>query len=603
MGWINKCYETYRNNSDKVGEPDEIGAVLCPPGFITANAQIEITIDKNGKFENASELEKNERRTIIPATEDSASRTSGVMPHPLCDQLGYLVPELDEKGKHNAFMEALSKWTSSAHSHYIANAVYLYLRGGTIFDDLSESFDFNNKIGGTDPKKVMVRWRVNGGDGAPECWRNVDLMQAYADYLGESESERGFCHVTGKTVPVTAKHPKNIVGLSGNAKLISANDSTNFTYRGRFVTAREAGEVGTEVSQKAHAALRWLVTRQGVTIGNRTFVCWNTGGKKLPPIIDVFGESQEDPVDTEPQYRKKLAMTLKGYGNELKNGASTDVVVMSMEAATSGRLSVTYFNELTGSDFLERLNEWYAYFVWEIDIDVKNGEKFERKRGVGSPKLKDVVNFAFGTQQGDSVAADNKVTGEPYQELVSAIVDGGNFPVGILRALITKCSARTAYSSGNYNKLLAITCAALKKTYHNKYKEDITMELDETKRDRSYLFGRLLAVLEKAESRAVFESGETSRETNAERLQSAYVQHPMRTWRTLEQQLLPYFKRLRGGTERFYKSEIENIVSLLDTEDEQELNKPLGATYLLGYYLERKKLNQKKENQNNEDVD
>ncbi len=603
MGWINKCYETYLNNEDKVGAPVENGAVLCPPGFITANVQIEIIIDKNGKFESASEIDKNDRRTIIPATEDSASRTSGVMPHPLCDQLGYLVPELDEKGKHKAFIEALKKWTSSSHSHYIADAVYLYLQGGTIFDDLSHSFDLNNKIGGTDREKAMVRWRVRGGDGAPECWRNVNFMQAYADYLNTSEPVLGFCHVTGKTVPVTAKHPKNIVGANGNAKLISANDSTNFTYRGRFVSAREASEVGTDVSQKAHSALRWLITRQGVTVGNRTFVCWNTGGKKLPPIMDVFGESEVLAVDTEPQYRKRLAMTLNGYGNELKDSASADVVVMSMEAATSGRLSVTYFNELTGSDFLERLNKWYTYFVWEIDINVGTKEKPDRKKTVGSPKLKDVVNFAFGTQQGDFVAADGKVTGEPYQALISAIVDGGNFPVGILRALVTKCSARTAYSPGNYNKLLAITCAALKKTYHNKYKEEITMELDETKKDRSYLFGRLLAVLEKAESRAVFESGETSRETNAERLQSAYVQHPMRTWRTLEQQLLPYFKRLRGGTERFYKDEIASIVSLLDTDDEQELNKPLSATYLLGYYLERKKLNQKKENQNNEDAE
>ena len=126
------------------------------------------------------------------------------------------------------------------------------------------------------------------------------------------------------------------------------------------------------------------------------------------------------------------------------------------------------------------------------------------------------------------------------------------------------------------------------------------MELDETKRDRSYLFGRLLAVLEKVESRALFEASETSRETNAERLQTAFVQHPLTTWRTLEQQLRPYFKRLRDVTERFYKDEITSIVSLLESDDEQELNKPLGATYLLGYYLERKKLNQKKENQNNE---
>lgn len=603
MGWINKCYETYLNCEDMVGVPVENSAVLCPPGFITTNVQLEVTIDKYGKFECATEVAKDDSRTMIPVTEDSASRTSGVMAHPLCDQLGYLVRELDSKGKHKAYLEELKKWVDSEHSHYIADAVYRYVQSDAMYADLSQSFDLGKKIGGVAPEKAMVRWRVRGGDGAAECWRNVDMMKAYADYLDAGEATIGFCHATGKNAPVTAKHPKNIVGASGNAKLISANDSTNFTYRGRFISANEASEVSTEVSQKAHSALRWLILRQGVKMGNRTFVCWNTGGKKLPPITNVFGESEEIAVDTEPQYRSRLSMTLKGYGNELADSKSADIVIMSMEAATSGRLSVTYFNELTGSDFLERLDKWYSHFVWEIDINVGTKEKPDRRKTVGSPKLKDVVNFAFGTQQGDFVAADDKAIGAPYQELVSAIADGGSFPVDILRALVAKCSARTSYSTGNYNRLLAITCAALKKTYHDKYKEDISMELDETKNDRSYLFGRLLAVLEKVESRAIFESGESSRETNAERLQSAYVQHPMRTWRTLEQQLLPYFKRLRGGTERFYKDEIGAIVSLLDIDDEQGLNKPLGATYLLGYYLERKKLNQKKENQNNDQAE
>ena len=602
MGWITKCYETYLNNEDKVGIPVENGAVLCPPGFITANVQLEITLDADGKFESAAEVDKTECKTIIPATEDSASRTSGVMPHPLCDQLGYLVRELDEKGKHKAYLEQLKKWVDSGHSHYIVDAVYAYIQGGTIYSDLSATIDLGKKIGGVDPKKAMVRWRVRG-DGASECWRNIDMMHAFADYLAAGDTSVGFCHATGKVMPVTTKHPKNIVRSIGNAKLISANDSSNFTYRGRFISANEASEVSVEVSQRAHSALRWLITRQGVTKGNRTFVCWNTGGKPLPSIINIFGEEDKVVVDTEPQYRKRLAMTLGGYSNLLNGSGGADVVIMSMEAATSGRLSVTYFNALTDSDFLDRLDKWYSHFVWEIDINVDTKDKPERKKTIGSPNLLDVVKLAFGTQQGNFVDADAKTISEPYQQLVSAIADGGNFPVGILRALVSKCSMRTAYSPGNYNRLLSTTCAALKKFYHDKYKEDITMQLDETKNDRSYLFGRLLAVLEKVESRALFEAGETSRETNAERLHSSYVQHPMRTWKTLEQQLLPYFKRLRGGTERFYKDEIAQIVSLFDAEDEQELNKPLSATYLLGYYLERKKLNQKKEDQNNDQAE
>lgn len=54
------------------------------------------------------------------------------------------------------------------------------------------------------------------------------------------------------------------------------------------------------------------------------------------------------------------------------------------------------------------------------------------------------------------------------------------------------------------------------------------MKLDEKCTDRSYLFGRMLAVAEKVE-RSTFDDGET-RVTNVERYMQQFSRTPFRTW-------------------------------------------------------------------------
>ena len=41
-----------------------------------------------------------------------------------------------------------------------------------------------------------------------------------------------------------AQHLKGVVSMHGNAKIISGNDTSNFTYLGRFVDADEATREG-----------------------------------------------------------------------------------------------------------------------------------------------------------------------------------------------------------------------------------------------------------------------------------------------------------------------------------------------------------------------
>ena len=121
------------------------------------------------------------------------------------------------------------------------------------------------------------------------------------------------------------------------------------------------------------------------------------------------------------------------------------------------------------------------------------------------------------------------------------------------------------------------------------------MEADLQTLDRSGQFGRLLAVLEKVE-RDTYSDNET-REPAAMRMLSVFSRRPMHTAAEIEKQLeRAYFPRLRPVMRHYYKALIGEIMERICTGDQAEWDKPLGETYLVGYYLQRKKLYTKKEN-------
>ena len=122
------------------------------------------------------------------------------------------------------------------------------------------------------------------------------------------------------------------------------------------------------------------------------------------------------------------------------------------------------------------------------------------------------------------------------------------------------------------------------------------MALEKGKKDRSYQFGRLLAVLEKAE-RDTYDRDE-GREPNAIRLQAAFCMHPLQTAKTILEQLKSgYYPKLKIGFRISYERLIAEIYATISEFPEPEWNLPLKETYLMGYYLQKNELYSK----NNED--
>ena len=129
------------------------------------------------------------------------------------------------------------------------------------------------------------------------------------------------------------------------------------------------------------------------------------------------------------------------------------------------------------------------------------------------------------------------------------------------------------------------------------------MELEPEKQDRSYQFGRLLAVFEKVE-RDTYSQGE-EREPCAIRMLSIFNRRPMRIAKEIEMHLeRAYFPRLESpGFRSYYKKMIGEILAEIAKYPQKQWDAPLKETYLVGYYLQRNELyKSKKSNNNGEEI-
>lgn len=602
MGLFQKAVETYDNMQALAGvESEERRYVLAPIGFITTGVRIAITLTEDGGFVKAEEVfdafvdskgkeKRREKKIIIPATERSAGRTSAArsVPHPLCDKLFYMCPE--NKESYAVYIEQLQAWCDFDDGCIKIKAVLEYVKKGTIRADLSS-------VAGVKDDD-FVCWRVLTAACAEpeEVWRSRSVIDSYVNYCqykAENSSQTALCYVSGEDTTQAQQHLKGVLAASGNAKLISANDTVNFTYRGRFADGTEALTVGYISSQKAHNALKWIVSNDGIGLGGdgRSMVCWNPRGEKTPsPLMSLFWQFGTEQKPTPTNYRDVLARAVLGYKNKIE--LTDETVTAIFDAATNGRLSVCYYSEMQAYDFLERLRFWDETIAW-----------IHRSYGVTSPALKDIVDAAYGvprtSDRGQTIATDEKVFSGALQRLLQCRLERSPFPADIMRSAVMRCSSLQLYEKTNRTKQLFTTCAIIKKYMYDRFKEEWDMALEPEKKNRSYQFGRLLAVLEKAEHDTY--GTDEKRETNAIRMQSVFVKRPMYATKIVTEQLKnAYWPRLEPNRRRYYDKLIGEIMQTISECSENDNNRPLGEEYLMGYYLQRNALYTKKSNDINE---
>jgi CRISPR-associated protein Csd1 len=621
---MQKLHETYEANAIRP-RATEKGKPLLPVRHTLQQAHIEIVLDDTGTFQRAQVIDGVE--TIIPATEKSESRTHGA-PHGLCDKIQYVaadyaVPHGGAKEPYFEFYrDQLEAWCGS-HPHPKAQAVLRYVKMGRVVADLIAagilSADDSGSLHRTCPdverppeifrvlpsKKeagelvqdqgdAFVRWRVETpGVALGAVWEDESLIRSWKDFQAEAAAERGLCLVTGQDDVFVAKmHPKRIRHGADGAKLISSNDETGYTFRGRFVQPGQVATVSSEVTQKAHSALRWLIDRQGHRNGSQVVVAWAVSGNDVPdPLADsdkLFSESKtaqgvtqsdDSPKgDAGQAFALRLKKVIAGYAAVL--GPTDDIVVITLDSATPGRMAVVYYRELTGSEFLERLQDWHLSFAWFQNFS-------KQLKFIGAPAPKDIASACYGSRM------DDKLSRATVERLLPCIIDGRTVPRDLVWTATRRAGQRISMEWWEWEKSLGIACS-LFRGFHQNRRYEMTLEPERTTRD--YLYGRLLAIAEQLESRALF-LAEENRDTTAARLMHRFADRPYSTWLTISTSLQPYKSRLqakRPGYLFFLNCVLDEVHSLFDRDDFVN-DKPLSGEYLLAYHCQRRDLIQKPE--------
>lgn len=639
MNWVQELLNLYENNENLAGEVIEVERktkkgstkvplILLPVSHTTVLAQITVTVDADGNFMKAETVAENDRVTIIPITEKSGSRTAGIEPHPLCDNLKYIAGDYmayygGKEGKKDKdfsenyvlYIKGLKAWNDSEYTHKKVQAVYRYLEKGCLIADLiqweiilldeSGKISQSHKINGIPQTEAFVRFRIMeaeemtaammqdcSNDYRAECWLDKSLFQSFMKYYQSCAGDMGLSYLTGKEGAISYLHPKKIRNEGDGGKLFSSNDETYFTFRGRFKDKAEAVGIGYLDSQKIHNALKWIIRKQGYSWEDLTVVIWASDLQPLPDlkadtdaICDAFegwGEEQEDAekeYDTDEIGARRFRTAMRGYERQFDKMSTT--VLLALDSATPGRVSMAENRVLLSSHYIQNLQYWHESCRW-LHTKYKNGQ---RAVYTGMTGIEQLAKILYGTEQNGllSLPGNTKICAELYKRLLPCMIDRRVIPEDLVKLAVHRASSPVTFKEWyNWENVLETACSLVKKRYYDQNpREEWKVALEKECNKRDYLYGRLLAAAHQAELRTY--TKEERRETNAQRYMTAFSQRPMQTWKVIEEKLQPYLAKLNGWEQEKYKKLLDEIYSKFTVET-FENERPLGGLYLLGFH-------------------
>ncbi|MDR0298713.1 MAG: type I-C CRISPR-associated protein Cas8c/Csd1 [Streptococcaceae bacterium] len=574
MSWFSDLYNTFENNFENIGkyEKNKYGktVVLAPVGHITKNVDLEVEISQEGKFLRCTELPENQRATVIPATVDAVSRSSGVSAYPLHDQIKYLARDSGQKPEFfESYLSLLSEWSEFADGISILKIIRKYLKEGSLFQDIQKTVE---KI----TEKTFVRIYVEGLD---RPWEDKLLFQNWLLFYQTKLQDRAIDYISGKELPIQEKHMK----IKGNPKLISANQ-TELAYTGRFSETRDAVTISFEASQKAHNTLDWLLSKQAKTVGSRYFLVWNSGKTTglISPEDNPYGISYQP----DNGMSKMICLDELSKNSEKYTENQGRVTVLVLDAATSGRMAVVYYQNMELSRYLQNLQAWQKR-CWWLQIDFDSEKKPHNYHG--APALWKIARGCL--LGGDS---QDELLKNIRTHLYPAIVEGKLIPEDISRSIFLRTCQRMSFTSRNdFEEQLRVACAVLYEKYsrHKIRERKAETMLDKTETDRSYLCGRLLGVADIIEERA--RKYNVPNGTNAERLMTTFSIKPRTSWMTIYEALEPYRRIQRKNHYSDGQGQIDEIMGLFAKLDDFD-DRALDGRFLLGYSAQRIEMNNHK---------
>lgn len=360
-----------------------------------------------------------------------------------------------------------------------------------------------------------------------------------------------------------------------------------------------------------------LVNNHGILTGNQAIVVWAIKRPEEKPVLNPqsgsfdFDDSFSSIADeskalhddisdalnaTNVQYAKIFSRVLRGYeGAEDLKKHNDPMVVVILDAATTGRLGVTFYCELQKDEYIKRILQWHVDAAWPLTSFkksiVEGAERVNVVQYEGAPSFTDIINCACDTSDRSSKSY-KRFAKDVKERLIECMFGGAQFPMSILNAAFHKVTRPMGYDNIRvWRRDFEIACSLWKKHYidetrkQHRQEDVITMYLEPNRDDRDYLYGRLLALADNFEESVLRKQGVKDRPTNAIKLMSNFTAKPYTTWGTLWKQLTPYLKSANGGS--WFRNEVDDVMALFKEGDFED-NKALSPMFLLGYSCQRR---------------
>lgn len=406
-----------------------------------------------------------------------------------------------------------------------------------------------------------------------------EQWEKYYEEKGDGEEEQyvAQCAVTGENAPIARIHGKIkgvYGGLATGSVLIGFNNPSENSYGNE---QSYNSNISKEVMRKYTEALNYLLKGRDhkITIDDITVIFWamsKDSGYEDNVMAMLMGQPEgQDGIKTEEMIKdllsrgSQLGITEREVEDKFNDiDENVDFYIAGLKP-NSSRLSVKFILRKRYGDILMNI----ARFQGEIQV---------------KEQLKVVPLYWIKGEMVSPKSSNEKVNPDLMTKLFEAVMYNNRFPVALLETQIRRVKT---------DKYINDTRAGLIKAYLNRNeKEEIKLALDYENRNQAYLCGRLFAVLEWLQKRALGDLNTTIKD----KYFASAAAKPATVFPKLLTLAQAHIKKLDGERNKvYYNKLIGQIINEINDEFPITLSLVDQGKFIIGYYQQNQDFFVKKE--------
>lgn len=397
--------------------------------------------------------------------------------------------------------------------------------------------------------------------------------------MDEEEDLYGTCLVTGEYCKISRTH-NSVKGIyspsiapNGWTLVSFDKDSLAFSSFGKI--QGENAPVSKKIEFAYTTALNYLLSdRERVNhIGDTTVVCWADGAKpqyRALSSASLFGQAPPAGM-TEDELRAAVKRLANGLPCPEYDLSPDTVFYILGLAPNAARISVRFFYRNSFGALMKNVNDHYERL------------RIEGERSDTLPLwalLRETVNPS---------ASDKTPSPVLSGAVTRAVLEGTRYPAALLEAVTLRIRAERDIKSA---KAAIIKAYYLKNQNPKVPKEVLTVSLNESSTNIPYTLGRLFAVYEAAQERANPGISATIRD----KYFNAAAATPAHIFPVLNNLYQHHIRKMDAKYRVFFDKQVGDLTGNLEETLPNRLGLPEQGAFQLGYYHQKQKRFEKKEN-------